>query len=384
MEKTIKIVNAQLLADYTRFLFVYGNRGGGKSTTVAHKIIWDTVNNAKSKTLVVRKTNPSIELTVKRMIREETENIGLPYTHTANTIRFINDAIIDFQSLYLSSGGRNERIKSATYDRIWAEEATELTLEDFHMLNEILRGNRGTNQMILTFNPPARNTNAIYQWWDIKKKQAKRVFFDNKKNPYLNKEYIEELNSLKDYDEGRYKRYALGLWGVDTVQNLIYTNWIDGDKFPECDEKIYGLDFGYNNPSALVEICIKERDLYVRELIYERHLTNRQLIGRMKEFNIDGVIFADREPARIEEISEAGYDIYPADKSVPDGIGEVKNYRIHVINSPNTEQEIKEYSFKRDRNGYVMDSVIKINDHAMDAMRYAVYSNKKRALQLYL
>ena len=373
MEKTIKVVNPDILENYKRFLFVYGNRGGGKSTTITHKIIWDTIRNPKSKTLVVRKTKPSLELTVKRLIMEELEKLVLPYVHTGDTIRFLNGALIDFQSLYLSSGGRNERIKSATYDRIWAEEATELTLEDFHMLNEILRGNHGRNQMILTFNPPARNSNPIYKWWDIKKKQSERIFFDNRKNPYLKKEYIEELESLKDYDYGRYERYALGKWGVDTEQALIYPNWDEVQEFPECDEIVYGLDFGFNNPTALMKVGIKERDLYLQEMLYETHLTNSQLIERLLDFGIEGSIYADAaEPARIEEISAEGFNIYPANKKVGDGINKVKEYHIHIYDSPNLIDEIKEYTYKKDRNGNILEDPVKFRDHLMDAMRYAV------------
>ena len=283
MEKIVDVINTAMLKDYTRFLFVYGNRGGGKSTTTAVKIIRDTIENPHSKTLVVRKTKPSITLTVKRMILEILQSWGIDYVSSGDTISFRNGALMDFQSLYLSGGGRNERIKSATYDRIWVEEATEMTLEDYHMLNEILRGNNGKNQMVLTFNPPARNSNPIYKWWEIKRKQSKRIFFDNKNNPYLKKEYIEELKSLKDYDIGRYKRYALGQWGVDTEQALIYTNWDDDwSGYPENGEIRNGLDYGFIHPSAFVKVTIKEWDAWVEELLYKTHLTNSELIDEIK------------------------------------------------------------------------------------------------------
>jgi len=44
-----------------------------------------------------------------------------------------------------------------------------------------------------------------------------------------------------------------------------------------------------------------------------------------------GTIYADSsEPARIEEISRAGFDIRPADKSVKDGIDFCKRRKVHV------------------------------------------------------
>lgn len=40
-----------------------------------------------------------------------------------------------------------------------------------------------------------------------------------------------------------------------------------------------GLDYGYNNPSALVQCRMVQQHLYVRQLLYESNLTNQQLIN---------------------------------------------------------------------------------------------------------
>ena len=373
----VEIINKEIFDNYTRFLFVYGNRGGGKSTTIANKFIKDTIENPLSKSLAVRKTSPSLKITIIRMIKEELLKWGIPYKMVADNITFPNGSLIDFQSLYLTGGGRNERIKSATYDRIWGEEPTEFTLEDFYNLDEILRGNKGHNQMILTFNPPARNTNPVYKWYDIQKERADRVFFDNHNNPYIPKEYLEQLDRLKEHDVGRHKRYALGEWGVDTTQALVYPKWNSVNEFPECEQIIYGMDFGFNNPSAIVKIGIRENEIYCQELLYQRHLTNGELIKEMDKLDIRDSIYADSaEPARIREIGEAGYDIHSANKKVLEGIEAVKSYIINIVNSPNMEEEIREYAFKRDRAGNILEDPVKFNDHDMDSMRYGVISTK--------
>ena len=39
----------------------------------------------------------------------------------------------------------------------------------------------------------------------------------------------------------------------------------------------------------------------------------------------------------------------------------------------NTIREIKSYKYRKNRDGVTLDEPVKLNDHAMDAMGYAVY-----------
>jgi phage terminase large subunit len=115
----------------------------------------------------------------------------------------------------------------------------------------------------------------------------------------------------------------------------------------------------------------------MREL-YESGLTNSELIERLKLFGIGRrTIYADSaEPARIKEIYRAGFDIRPANKSVPDGIDCMKRRPMFIRKEcPNTIKEIQGYVWKKDKNGNLLDEPVKFNDHAMDAARYAILSD---------
>jgi phage terminase large subunit len=146
------------------------------------------------------------------------------------------------------------------------------------------------------------------------------------------------------------------------------------------DEIIYGLDFGFNNPSALMECCLRDQTPFIRELIYESRLTNGQLIDRMNALNLDKDLpyYCDSaEPARIEELQQAGYNAIPADKSVKDGIDYVKRRRLYIDPaSTNTLNEIPAYSYRK-KGEQVLDEPVKFRDHAMDAIRYALYTHSK-------
>jgi phage terminase large subunit len=92
-------------------------------------------------------------------------------------------------------------------------------------------------------------------------------------------------------------------------------------------------------------------------------------------------IFADAaEPKTIHEIYQSGFNIKPADKDVYAGIMRVKSQPLFIKkDSVNLINELKKYRWKSDANGKVIDKQpIKLNDHILDALRYAVYSKSKQ------
>ncbi|MCX6165046.1 MAG: terminase large subunit, partial [Ignavibacteriae bacterium] len=167
------------------------------------------------------------------------------------------------------------------------------------------------------------------------------------------------------------------------LKNVIYKPFEIMNVFPlSFDETIYGLDFGYNNQTALVEVNIKDKIFYLRELIYECRLTNSDLITKMKNLKIKrgSYIYCDSaESGRIEELKRAGFNVFPADKSVKDGIDFLKSCKIisHPENN-GINKEVLSYCYKQDKDGNLLDEPIKFNDHTMDAIRYAIFSYFKR------
>jgi phage terminase large subunit len=108
-------------------------------------------------------------------------------------------------------------------------------------------------------------------------------------------------------------------------------------------------------------------------------MTNGDLIERIQGiiFNKSSCIYADSaEPDRIEEIKRAGFNILPADKSVKDGIDLMKRLQLKISkSSSNIIKEIRAYSWKKDKDKNVLDEPVKFKDHAMDAIRYAVFTH---------
>ncbi|NLO90850.1 MAG: hypothetical protein GX410_02490, partial [Elusimicrobia bacterium] len=213
----------------------------------------------------------------------------------------------------------------------------------------------------------------------LPQKDTREIRSTYKDNPFVGEDYGKILEDLKNEDENHYRVYALGEWGVP--KDLIYSRYTFVEELPQaCDDFIWGLDFGYNNPSALVKIGVRDGSLYVQEKLYRSRLNTSELIALMQEIipphERGRQIFADSaEPDKIAELCAAGFNVAASDKAVRHGIDMVSRFRLHITrDSANLIKEIQNYKWKTAPGGLVLDEPVKFNDHALDALRYAVRS----------
>lgn len=354
---------------------IYGGAGSGKSYTVTQFLIARKLLRYKNKRLLVtRKYNPSLKQTAYSLMLEWLQKFKVKYEEkkSEQLINLPNGSEILFRGM-----DDAEKIKSSEFNYIWMEEATEFTMQDFLQLRlRLRRANAGQrNQMFLTFNPVSSWVTDHF----LKQEQEdvgilQTTYKDNIR--FLDDDYVKALEDLANQDLSFYQIYALGQ--VAELKNKVYNNYVVVKDLPSSyDEIIYGVDFGFNNPSVILEIGIKDDDVYIIKELYKTHLTNSELIEEMKTFvHANSDVYADAaEPDRIKEIEQAGFNIYPAKKEVKNGIDFLKRKKIYIHeNCTNTIEEIKNYKYKEDRQGNVLEEPVKFNDHAMDAMRYAVYT----------
>lgn len=267
-----------------------------------------------------------------------------------------------------------QKIRGRKRNICFINEANELSYEDFFQLNV-----RTTDKIIIDYNPSDE-----FHWiYDKLQTRDDADFFVTtyKDNPFLEKELVEEIERLQLADENHWRVYGLGERGVS--RDTIYTHWKLCDELPGRGEVFYGQDFGYNVASALVKCEVFEGAVYVEEVLYETKLTTGDLIERYKGLGIDQrkEIFCDcAEPKTIEELRRARFNAKEADKDVTEGIRKVRSMPLFITkNSFNILKEIKSYKWKTDINGRPVrdkdrDEPVKFNDHAMDAMRYAIFT----------
>ncbi|HEU4903174.1 MAG TPA: phage terminase large subunit [Flavisolibacter sp.] len=256
-------------------------------------------------------------------------------------------------------------------DILFVNEANLITKTLFDQL-----AMRTTGQIFLDWNPADFNSWVYDVADDPKNKRIHSTYKDNIHN--LTKAQIDYIESYKNLpDDFMWKVYGLGQRGA--AKELIYTSWKYYTDEPEGGDTFYGLDFGYTNPSALVKVTHKDGCNYAAERLYLSSLTVPELINHLKALGItrNDVIYADAaEPKTIEEIYKSGFNIKPAHKDVWAGIVSVKSYPLFVRHgSDNLVRELQGYKWKKDKADNVLEEPVKADDHACDAMRYAIFTH---------
>jgi phage terminase large subunit len=372
-----------------REVLLYGGAGAGKSYAAAQKVVLFSLLYADKKILVLRKTLPALKLTSLEIIERLLNEYRIPFeiNRTDLIIRTIKGNRIIFKSIG-EAGEDIEKLKSLTdIDLIWIEEATELTQREYDEVNRRLRGRRlppgHYRQLIMTFNPIDRNHWIYKRYFETPPSQEQTFILKTtyKDNKFLDPEYARMLENLKFQDEYAYQVYCMGEWGV--FKGQVYTNYaVENFEYaPEdFDEIIAGIDFGFNNPTALLLVGIKDREIFVFDEFYRSHLTMPEIVSAIKEkFNawgINPIMYCEHDPEKMKEFELAGFYVLPAKKDVLAGISFVRSLRLHIHpRCVNTIREIQSYKYKEDRNGNILEEPVKFNDHAMDALRYAVYTH---------
>lgn len=207
-------------------------------------------------------------------------------------------------------------------------------------------------------------------------------------NPFLPERIKKQIKKYKKTDPNYWRIYGLGLKGV--AQATIYSNWeITKLTWEEIEgQELFGQDYGYNNPTTLLRVKYHKEGIYIDQLLYKTHLTSDDIVKEMDKIkesgklNYDDEIFGDSSrPEIIEDICRAGYNCRGAKKgkdSVLRGINFNKNHKIYVTErSLKVIKELKSYKWKVDKDERVLDSPVEINDHGMDALRYALSTLSK-------
>ena len=233
---------------------------------------------------------------------------------------------------------------------------------------------RGT--VIFDYNP-AEEQSHVYQFDG--REDTYTIICTYKDNPFVSQEVIREIEGLKDKDDNLYKVYALGqrgrMEGLVLPNHEITSYWPDSYKW-----RVFGMDFGFsNNPTAFVEVRYAHGELYARELIYERGMTNQDISDRLSQIGHDPneVITADcAEPKSIAELARDGWRVKKSPKgrdSINQGLDGMRRFKINVeATSTNLAKELSSYRWDRGKDDNPLNKPIDAYNHAIDAMRYAL------------
>jgi phage terminase large subunit len=227
---------------------------------------------------------------------------------------------------------------------------------------------RTEHKLIFDYNP-SESSSWLY---DLPMEESIIIKSTYKDNPFLPESIKRQIEDLKRTDEALYQIYALGEKAIS--KSNIYSNWTFVKHRPaRFVNFVYGLDFGYNHPTALMRVYWCDNDIYIEPVIYESYLTTTNLIARMEEMAIEKhiTIVADyARPEIIAEMNNAGYDVQNANKVVKKGIDNIKTFGVMCEDDPRIKKEYENYKWKK-VGDIITDEPVKLFDDAMDAVRYA-------------
>ena len=381
------------LLDYShRFEFYKGSAGSGKSYFITQKLIVRACREP-IKILVCRRYGTTIRNTCFALFKEILTKWQLiQYVKIRETdfnIKFPNGSEIIFTGL-------DEETKLLSLNNIsciFIEEVFEITKDILEQLSLRMRGQAKGQQIIAAFNPISKN-HWLYNFC-VEQPPQSFIFSETtyKDNPFLNQEYINELEEMLVRNPAKARVYVLGEWGVDT-KGLVITNWRQ-EEFDHMMlassglEHRVGMDLGWTDPSAIIDSLYdrESRIIYVFNEFYKSGCQLSELAAAIKDMNLQkSKIFVDAaEPRSIQFFKSEGINTVACAKgkdSVKAGLMFLQDHLIIVHpRCKNFIIELENFSYiKSKQTGEYTEDTTHEWSHAIDACRYGysdIYCNTK-------
>lgn len=265
-----------------------------------------------------------------------------------------------------------DKLRGARRDRLFINEANNIPFDAFEQLEV-----RTKEFVFLDWNP----TNEFWYYTEVKGKRddVEECVLTYKDNEALSPEIIASIEQRKGR-KGWWQVYGLGQLGE--VEGKIYKDWAIIDEIPhEARLERYGLDYGYtNDPTAIVAVYKYNNGYILDEITYQKGLSNKQIADIILNQPQALVIPDSAEPKSNDELIAYGVNLLPANKgqgSVLQGIQYIQDQRISMTKrSVNIIREYRNYLWETDKNGKILNEPEHTFSHSMDAIRYAMESNK--------
>ena len=393
MNITVKVNPAYMpFLNKPQFLQIFfGGSSSGKSYVLSDKIVIDNMDGCNW--LCCRNVANTIRRSIFNEVTKSISDMGLKQYYSVNKSDMIITNKLNEKQILFCGLDDPEKVKSITpangvLERIFIEEATEIRRDAYLQLKKRLRGRSDhSKHIIMAFNPILKS-HWIYQEFFGGWQDDKTVYEDDKllivKTTYKDNLFLtaEDRALLEDEtDPYFYNVYTLGNWGV--LGNVIFKNWSVADlsdRVQGFDHLHYGCDFGYSSdPNALIKVHLDKtrKEIYILDEFYQAGVNDDELVKVSRDFVGDNYITCDSaEPKTIDYLANHGIRAIPAVKgadSINRGIRWLQTYKIIIdVRCQNFKNEIEQYHWQEDKYGNAMAKAVDMNNHLLDALRYAL------------
>ena len=269
----------------------------------------------------------------------------------------------------------------------WLEEVTEFNgMEEVeNLVQSIARSNEGKTAVVLTYNPPQSSQSWVNE--EVLIPQSNRLVHHSTyldvPAKYLSPQFINIAEETKKTNEAKYRHVYLGEvtgTGGEVFDN-VEVRPITDEEIKRFDYLYTGLDFGFSvDPVAIVQMCYRKskQELYIFREFFKVGASYDTIAQELKKIGNPYVTADSAEPRSIEELRQRGCKINSAKKgagSVEHGLRRLQDLAKIVIDPsrcPNTAREFSTYEYERDKYGNFKSMYPDINNHSIDAVRYAL------------
>ena len=369
-----------------------GSAGSAKSYFITQKLIVRACSEP-IKILVCRRTATTIRNTCFSLFKDIITKWQLaPYVRIRESdfnIKFPNGSEIIFIGL-------DEETKLLSLNNIgciFIEEAFEVPKNIVEQLNLRLRGRTPNQQILMAFNPISKN-HWLYKFCE-EEPPTSFIFSHStyKDNPFLNAEYVAELEELYTRNPQKARVFCDGEWGID-AEGLVIMNWraedFDAMTLARAGlEHRAGMDVGWIDKTAIIDSLYdkENRTIYIFNEFYKSGCQLNEIAQAIKDMSLTKTkLYIDSaEPRTIQYMKNEGIGAFPCVKgkdSVKAGIMFLQDNNIVVHPScKSLITELENFSYiKSKQTGEWTEETTHEYSHAIDALRYAysdIYTNKK-------
>lgn len=357
---------------------IYGGRFSLKSHTVARYLLI-RARQALTRIGCFREFQNSISESSHQLLADLIRSYNLAEFKV--TDKAIYNEITRSEFLFKGLHHNEQSIKSIEgLDIAWVEEAQTVSQSSLEVLTPTVR--KDGSKLIYTYNRLLED-DPVHQRLVVEGRPNSLVINVNYdvalKYGYMPDVVRLEMEDDKKNRPGLYKHKWLG--EPMSVELRIYSNWALIDEIPhEARLERYGLDFGWHpDPAAVIAVYYYNGGYILDEVGYQLQWSNREIAETLKNIDKAVVIADSAEPKSIAEIRMYGVNCIPTLKgadSVRHGIKAVQDQKISVTKrSVNLIKEYRNYLWATDKDGKLIPGTPQEgNDHALDAVRYAINS----------
>lgn len=252
---------------------------------------------------------------------------------------------------------------------------------------EVLRPTLTDRKGHCLFISTPKGFNHFYDLYNTTDEDYASFHFTSYDNPHIPKEEIDKAKT--EITEDRFSQEYLA--DFRKTQGLVYKEFDRGrhvysgdlkDKAKGQSKFFGGIDFGFTNPAAIISVVKDtEAKYFVTEEWYKRQHTDAQIADYALALKFNEVYPDPESASGCEELRRRGVntrDVLKNKDSIRNGINVVRELfkanRLFIHEScKNLIWELETYSYpdrKPDHNEE--ENPIKENDHALDALRYAL------------